>query len=801
MAKINHNDPLETINDSIERAKAHKVLHQYAEGNFLKGDRLTVDGEQLLHFATTGYLNLEQDQRLKEAAAEAARNFGTQFPLSKTYISHPLYAELEKLLQKMYDGQSPIVTKNSTLAHIGVIPHAVGYNDAVILDHQVHWSVQSACQNLKLRGIPIHMIRHNNMEQLEELLTRFKSRYHKVWYMADGIYSMYGDCAPVEKLKELMGKYKELNLYFDDVHGMSWTGVNGTGFIRSHWQSIPERMILVSTLSKSFGASGAFVLSGNKGLIEKIKNFGGPLTFSAQLEPSAVAAAIESAKIHLSPEISDMQNLLQLKIKAFHRALLASNIPLMSEGTTPVFYIPVGIPETAYTLTRRLARDRFYVNAALFPAVPINKAGLRITISVYTEFKELERLAKSLENHYPKALVETGNSYEKVSRIFKKDFKPKEQLLPLKPDLFKAATYMSIEELGEGLWNKLLEDNAFDYQGVQFIQNYFSQLDETDPNHMDFKYYTVTDADENVVALTYTSSSLWKEDMLSHTTVSKKIEKIRLNDPTFLTEKVLSTGSVFSEGKHTYIEKDIKDRRMLQWTFFQALEYDFEKGNNQKLVLRDFRKNGYLASVTHSRGYLIVEMPHSAVFCNFDWESLEDFETILSKRSRRHFRLEVLPFINDYDVTVLTELSTNDLNKAVELYRQLKSKNLDINNFEYNYSLFEAMNKSSLWKFLILKKKGSNSISGVMFCYVNKANNSFNPVLIGMQPEEEGRLDLYRQMLFQTIWYAKKQNFSRVYLGVSAIFEKKKLGAVISYKEAYVRMKDQYNSDLLHTFE
>ena len=111
------------------------------------------------------------------------------------------------------------------------------------------------------------------------------------------------------------------------------------------------------------------------------------------------------------------------------------------------------------------------------------------------------------------------------------------------------------------------------------------------------------------------------------------------------------------------------------------------------------------------------------------------------------------------------------------------------------------MNKSPLWKFLILKKKGSNSISGVMFCYVNTANNSFNPVLIGMQPEEEGRLDLYRQMLFQTIWYAKKQNFSRVYLGVSAIFEKKKLGAVISYKEAYVRMKDQYNSDLLHTFE
>lgn len=801
MARINHNDPLETINESIERAKAFKVLHQYAEGNFLKGDRLTVDGAQLIHFATTGYLNLEQDDRLKDAAAEAAKNFGTQFPLSKTYISHPLYAELETLLKQMYDGQSPIVTKNSTLAHIGVIPHTVGYEDAVVLDHQVHWSVQSACQNLKLRDIPIHMIRHNNMEQLENLLDGFKNRYRKVWYMADGIYSMYGDCAPIETLKELMHKYKNLHLYFDDVHGMSWTGLNGTGFIRSHWHVIPDRIVLVSTLSKSFGASGAFVLSGDQALMDKIRNFGGPLTFSAQLEPSAVAAAIESAKIHLSPEISNLQNILQNKIKAFHRALLASNIPLMSDGVTPVFYIPVGLPKTAYTLTRRLARDRFYVNAALFPAVPINKAGLRITISIYTEYKELERLAKSLENHFPKALVETGNSYEKINRIFKTNFKAKEELLPLKPHLFQASAYDSIEELDEELWNKLLDDNAFDYKGVQFIQNYFSSLDKSDPNHMNFRYYTVADADKNVVALTYTSSSLWKEDMLSHANVSTKLEKLRMSDPYFLTEKVMSTGSVFSEGQHVFIEKGIKEVRMLQWAFFQALEYDFEKGSDQKLVLRDFKRNGYLGAVTHSRGYLVVEMPYSATFTNFSWDDLDGFEQILTKRSRRHFRSEVLPYVDDYDVSVVSELDDFELEKAVELYRQLKSNNLDINNFEYNYSLFEAMNKSPLWQFLILKKNGSDTIAGVMFCYVNKSNNSFNPVLIGMQSEEEGRLDLYRQMLFQTIWYARKQNYSKVYLGVSAIFEKRKLGAVVSYNEAYVRMKDQYSSDLLHTFE
>src|SRR5690606_9866655 len=174
------------------------------------------------------------------------------------------------------------------------------------------------------------MIRHSNMEELEIYLMKFKNTYEKIWYMADGIYSMYGDCLPVWKIKQLMQRYKKFNVYVDDVHGMSWKGANGTGFIQSHWPVIPERMVLVSTLSKTFGASGAFVVSGDMLLITKIRNFGGPLTFSAQLEPSAVAAAIASAKIHLSDEIIDKQERLQKRIDAFQNALVKAGIPLMS---------------------------------------------------------------------------------------------------------------------------------------------------------------------------------------------------------------------------------------------------------------------------------------------------------------------------------------------------------------------------------------------------------------------------------------------------------------------------------------
>src|SRR5690606_10068943 len=93
MAKIKHNHFMDTIDEVIGHAKDQGVVHLYAEGASLSGRHLSINGKTLYHFGTTGYLGLEQDPRLKQAAIDAIEHYGTQFPLSKTYISHPLYAE------------------------------------------------------------------------------------------------------------------------------------------------------------------------------------------------------------------------------------------------------------------------------------------------------------------------------------------------------------------------------------------------------------------------------------------------------------------------------------------------------------------------------------------------------------------------------------------------------------------------------------------------------------------------------------------------------------------------------------
>src|SRR5699024_8832745 len=101
-AKIKHNNFLDSINEVIKNAKERGVVHLYADSKTLQGRTISINKQELLHFGTTGYLGLEQDTRLKEAAINAIYDFGTQFPLSKTYISHPLYATLEERIKQMY---------------------------------------------------------------------------------------------------------------------------------------------------------------------------------------------------------------------------------------------------------------------------------------------------------------------------------------------------------------------------------------------------------------------------------------------------------------------------------------------------------------------------------------------------------------------------------------------------------------------------------------------------------------------------------------------------------------------------
>ncbi len=803
MAKFKHNNFLDTVDEVFTDAMKSGVLHLYSEDEQFTGRRIRIGDRDLFHFGTTGYLGLEQDPRLKRAAIEAIEKYGTQFPLSKSYVSFVLYRALEERLFQMYSNPI-VVTKNSTLGHIGVIPCVVRDEDAVIIDHQAHWSMHNACQLLKPRGIPVELIRHSNLEMLEDKIKELSTRCSKIWYLADGIYSMYGDCAPIPELMYLYNKYPQLHLYFDDVHGMSWVGKHGTGYVMDQLKTLPERVLLFGTLSKSFGASGAVLVCSDPDMHRRIKTFGGPLTFSAQLEPTSVAAACASADIHLSDEIYVMQNQLADNIHYFNALLSRTDLPLIEKNNCPVFYIGTGMPVTGYNFVNRLMKEGFFVNLGIYPGVPVKNTGVRLTISRHNQREEMKALVEAMVYHYPKSLEDTATTRNKVRKAFHLPIEPvkdQEDIVPVKQDL-TVQHETTVQALDKTEWNKWMGANSvFDWDGLRFLEDTFHN-NERDEHNWSFHYIIIRDKQQQVVLATFFCQALWKDDMLAPAAVSRQIEEKRKQNPYHLTSSVLAMGSLFTEGEQCYINREHTAWNDALRLLLHHLEVVDEKLNTSMLVLRDFKPDETLNEFFHNQGFIKVDMPESCIVESIDWKTPEEYLATLSARSRKHFRSDIQPFEQYFDIEHKQTASEHDIDIFYTLYENVRSRNFDLNTFSFPRKLFANMSQDPNWEFIVayLKKeydpREERIPVGVMFCYKN-LNTTYVPSFIGMDYEYIQQYQVYRQLLYQTIRRAQQLGFQKIDFGMTAAFEKRKIGATIIPKVAYVQPKDNFTLELV----
>jgi hypothetical protein len=583
---------------------------------------------------------------------------------------------------------------------------------------------------------------------------------------------------------------------------MSWKGKNGTGFVFDAIKELPENCIVVSTLSKTFGASGATVFCKNQKLRDKIKNFGGPLTFSAQLEPASVAAAIASADIHLSSEIELRQKDLADKIDYFNKLLSKGNLPIISKNDSPVFFLGMGTPITAYNFVQRLFKEGFYLNLGIYPAVPIKNTGIRITLSSHNQMSDIKALTEAMEYHFPKALDETNNSENKIRQAFGIDGKKAEEVSKSKEQDLFIEERNTIQNIEKSEWNQYMgKQNIFDWDGMVYLEKTFSQ--HPDPtNQWDFYYYNIKDNKGNIILMTFFTYGLWKDDMLATESVSIHLEEIRKTNPLYLTSKVLSMGSLFTEGKHCFINQEHPLAEKALKRLLDKLEEKYNELNADMLVLRDFEKANRYNKTILDQGYFKIDMPESCVIENQVWNSYEEFAKILSPRSRKHFNKEIEPYEKYYDIEIKDKLSKSEIARAFQLYNYVKDNNYAINTFRYTQEVFENMNESPNWEFIILALKADtvNPYIGIMFCYKNN-NHTYVPELIGMDYQWAKEYQLYRQLLFQTIKRANTLQFQKIDFGVSASFEKRKLGAQIIPKVAYVQARDNYAMELMNTLQ
>ncbi|CAN5476847.1 aminotransferase class I/II-fold pyridoxal phosphate-dependent enzyme [soil metagenome] len=415
--KTKHQQMLELLDGIADSGKSLGIILQTIEDEQLDGRTVHVKGKKLLNFTSCSYLGLELDSRLIAGAIDATTRYGTQFASTRAYLSVTLYKEIEEQLSTMF-GMPVALAQTTGLGHISNIPILVGDRDAVIMDIAVHATVQEAVSLLVERGVTIERVRHNRMDLLEDRVKELSKTHDKIWYMADGVYSMFGDGAPLDEIKQLLDTYEQMYLYIDDAHGMSWAGEHGAGYVNSKLKYHPK-MYLTTSLAKGFGATGGVLAFPNDSTYKRVHDYGRTFIFSTQLPPPMLGAIRASARIHLSDEINLMQSQLVERIKFFNQTAKLFDIPLLTETITPVRFIPLGKPEVGYGMVTRMMNAGFYTSLSVFPSVSYNNTGMRVAINRHHTMEDIENIVREIAAHLPAVLSECGSSYKEVQRFFK----------------------------------------------------------------------------------------------------------------------------------------------------------------------------------------------------------------------------------------------------------------------------------------------------------------------------------------------------------------------------------------------
>lgn len=385
--------------DSFALGRSLNIIHQVADDQPLTGRTVPVRGRDLINFVSCSYLGLELDQRVINGVSEAALRYGAAFSASRTYLSAAPYQEFEVLLSTI-TGAYPVVTTTTTLGHFSFMSVMIQPGDVILLDQQVHNSVQLAAQTVtsKVKIIPV---RHNDVNRLEQLVAKYLANpeTNHVWYCGDGIYSMYGDVAPVKELVELLNRYDRFYCYLDDAHGMSTRGQFGRGYVLSQIDRLHERLVVAVSFAKSFGmGGGAAILLPRPEWQDILKTCGSTMIFSGPISPPMLGGGIESAKIHLSHEFPTLLSDLHRRIELFRSVASRLGLKVLSSDLSPIQYIMIGELEKTILVTKEVFDAGFIVNICSYPAVAINHAGLRLTLTRHVTDNDIHQVLQAVHD-------------------------------------------------------------------------------------------------------------------------------------------------------------------------------------------------------------------------------------------------------------------------------------------------------------------------------------------------------------------------------------------------------------------
>ncbi|MEE3923230.1 8-amino-7-oxononanoate synthase [Pseudomonas viridiflava] len=380
--------------DLRTRLEARRNEHLYRQRPLLEtpqGPQVVVDGKPLLAFCNNDYMGLANHPEVIAAWQAGAERWGVGGGASHLVIGHstPHHA-LEEALAELTGRPRALLFSNGYMANLGTVTALVGQGDTVLEDRLNHASLLDAGL---LSGARFSRYLHNDVTSLD---SRLEKAVGDTLVVTDGVFSMDGDVADLPALSRA-AKAKGAWLMVDDAHGFGPLGANGAGLVEHFGLSMEDVPVLIGTLGKSFGTSGAFV-AGSEELIETLIQFARPYIYTTSQPPALACATLKSLEL-LRTEHWRREHLTNL-IRQFRQGAEQLGLQLM-DSFTPIQPILIGDAGRALRLSQLLRERGVMVTAIRPPTVPVGSARLRVTLSAAHTEAQVQLLLNALEQCYP----------------------------------------------------------------------------------------------------------------------------------------------------------------------------------------------------------------------------------------------------------------------------------------------------------------------------------------------------------------------------------------------------------------
>lgn len=374
-----------TAADEVMAAGVYPFFHPISSA---PGNEVIIEGKKLIMIGSNNYLGLTGDPRVKEAAAEAVRKYGSGCTGSR-FLNGTLdiHIELEERLAKFMKREATLVFSTGFQTNLGTISSLVGRSDVLVVDRGDHASIVDGC---RLSFGKVVKYAHNDMEDLERVIKNVLENGIRggLFIVVDGVFSMEGDIIRLPELVKIGKKYGA-RIMVDDAHAIGVLGKGGRGSAE-HFDLIDSVDITMGTFSKSFASIGGFIAA-DASVIKYIKHFSREFIFSASIPPSATAAALAALNI-IETEPERRKNLWK-NAHRMNRELKTLGFDTRS-SETPIVPVLIGQDMDTFKFWRLLFDNGIFANTAISPAV---EPGMALIRTSYTATHTNEHLDRVLE--------------------------------------------------------------------------------------------------------------------------------------------------------------------------------------------------------------------------------------------------------------------------------------------------------------------------------------------------------------------------------------------------------------------